>query len=126
MLGRFLEHSRFFIFERGETSRYFLGSADLLPRNLDHRIEVVAPVEARPLQAELDAIFDALLADNAQAWELGSDGSWLRVRRPEGERRRTAQGELMQQGALLERAGSRAPPTRPPGPPPGRRQARRR
>jgi polyphosphate kinase len=102
VLGRFLEHSRFFIFERGDESRYFLGSADLLPRNLDHRIEVVAPLEARPLQAELDAIFDALLADNALAWELRSDGSWLRVRAPKGERRRTAQGQLM------SRARSRA------------------
>jgi polyphosphate kinase len=95
VLGRFLEHSRFFIFERGDESRYFLGSADLLPRNLDHRIEVVAPLEARPLQAELDAIFDALLADNALAWELRSDGSWLRIQPPKGERRRTAQGWLM-------------------------------
>jgi polyphosphate kinase len=102
VLGRFLEHSRFFIFERGDESRYFLGSADLLPRNLDHRIEVVAPLEARPLQAELDAIFDALLADNALAWELRSDGSWLRIRAPKGERRRTAQGQLM------SRARSRA------------------
>jgi polyphosphate kinase len=95
VLGRFLEHSRFFIFERGDESRYLLGSADLLPRNLDHRIEVVAPLEARPLQAELDAIFDALLADNALAWELRSDGSWVRIRPPKGERRRTAQGQLM-------------------------------
>jgi polyphosphate kinase len=102
VLGRFLEHSRFLIFQRGDESRYFLGSADLLPRNLDHRIEVVAPIEARPLQAELDAIFDALLADNAQAWELRSDGSWLRIRPPKGKRRRSAQGKLM------SRARSRA------------------
>jgi polyphosphate kinase len=102
VLGRFLEHSRFFIFERGDESRYFLGSADLLPRNLDHRIEVVAPLEARPAQAELDTIFDALLADNALAWELRSDGSWLRIQPPKGERRRIAQGQLM------SRARSRA------------------
>jgi polyphosphate kinase len=95
VLGRFLEHSRFFVFQRGEESRYLLGSADLLPRNLDHRIEVVTPVEARPLQARLDAIFDALLADDSQAWELRSDGSWLRVRPPEEKERRTAQGDLM-------------------------------
>jgi polyphosphate kinase len=102
VLGRFLEHSRFLIFQRGDESRYFLGSADLLPRNLDHRIEVVAPIEARPLQAELDAVFDALLADNAQAWELRPDGSWLRIRPPKGKRRRSAQEKLM------SRAGSRA------------------
>ncbi len=108
VLGRFLEHSRFFVFQRGEESRYLLGSADLLPRNLDHRIEVVTPVEARPLQAKLDAIFDALLADNAQAWELRSDGSWLRVKPPKGERHRTAQGTLMTKARSAARRLARA------------------
>jgi len=102
VLGPFLEHSRFFVFQHGDHSRYLLGSADLLPRNLDHRIEVVAPIEARPLQAELDAVFDALLADNAHAWELRSDGSWLRIRSPKGKRRQSAQSQLM------SRARSRA------------------
>jgi polyphosphate kinase len=111
VLGRFLEHSRFFIFERGDESRYFLGSADLLPRNLDHRIEVVAPLEARPLQAELDAIFDALLADNALAWELRSDGSWVRIRPPKGERRRTAQGRLMSRARSRARRLGRPSPS---------------
>lgn len=106
VLGRFLEHSRFFIFQRGDESRYLLGSADLLPRNLDHRIEVVTPVEARALQTKLDRVFDALLADNAQAWELRADGSWLRASRPKGERRRTAQGQLMSNARAAARRGS--------------------
>jgi polyphosphate kinase len=108
VLGRFLEHSRFFVFEHGEESRYFLGSSDLLPRNLDHRIEVVAPVEARPLQAELDAIFDALLQDNAQAWELQPDGAWHRLQPPKGQRRRTAQGQLMSRARSRARRLARA------------------
>ena len=63
MLGRFLEHSRVFNFEcRGER-RYYLGSADLLPRNLDHRLEAVAPVEDARLQQRLGAALDALLED---------------------------------------------------------------
>jgi polyphosphate kinase len=95
VLGRFLEHSRFFIFRRGKDARHFLGSADLLPRNLDHRIEVVAPIEAPKLRHELDAIFDALLADNTQAWDLGDDGAWVRAKPPKGEQSRTAQIELM-------------------------------
>jgi polyphosphate kinase len=107
VLGRFLEHSRFFVFQRGEESRYLLGSADLLPRNLDHRIEVVTPVEARPLQARLDAIFDALLADDSQAWELRSDGSWLRVRPPDEKERRTAQGDLMRKARSSARRVAR-------------------
>jgi polyphosphate kinase len=95
VLGRFLEHSRFFIFKRGQETRHFLGSADLLPRNLDHRIEVVTPVEARTLRSELDAIFEALLVDNAHAWDLGADGSWVRAQPAKGERPTTAQSELM-------------------------------
>src|SRR5205814_1695258 len=94
--------SRFFIFRRGDESRYFLGSADLLPRNLDHRIEVIAPVESRPLHAELDAAFHALLADNAQAWELQPDGRWQRIQPSKNEKKRTAQDRLMR------RARSRA------------------
>jgi polyphosphate kinase len=108
VLGRFLEHSRFFVFQRGDESRYLLGSADLLPRNLDHRIEVVTPVEARPLQAKLDEIFDFLLADNAQAWDLRPDGSWLRIEPSKGERRRTAQGQLMSKARSAARRLARA------------------
>jgi polyphosphate kinase len=95
VLGRFLEHSRLFVFQRGHESRYFLGSADLLPRNLDHRIEVVTPVEARPLRKELDVVLDALLADTAQAWSLRPDGSWRRIHPPKGEERWSAQDKLM-------------------------------
>jgi polyphosphate kinase len=102
VLGRFLEHSRFFVFKRGAESRYFLGSADLLPRNLDHRIEVVVPIEARSLQAELDAAFDALLLDNAQAWQLRSDGSWLRLRPEKGEQTESAQSHLMRRASSRE------------------------
>jgi polyphosphate kinase len=108
VLGRFLEHSRFMIFRRGDESRYFLGSADLLPRNLDHRIEVVAPIEARPLQAELDAVFDALLSDNSQAWELAEDGTWRRLQPSKGDRRRTAQGQLMSRARSRARRQARA------------------
>jgi polyphosphate kinase len=108
VLGRFLEHSRFFVFEHGEESRYFLGSSDLLPRNLDHRIEVLAPVETRPLQAELDAVFDALLQDNAQAWELQPDGAWQRLQPAKGQRRRTAQGQLMSRARSRARRLARA------------------
>ena len=58
---------------------YLLGSADLMPRNLDHRIEVVVPIEDTHVRTEIESILKALLADNCQAWELGSDGAWTRV-----------------------------------------------
>jgi polyphosphate kinase len=95
VLGRFLEHSRLYCFETGDDRTYLLGSADLMPRNLDHRIEVVTPAEDQHVRAEIDAIFKALLADNSNAWELQRDESWLRVTGKKGERRRPAQAQFM-------------------------------
>jgi polyphosphate kinase len=95
ILGRYLEHSRLFCFEAGDEKNYLLGSADLMPRNLDHRIEVVIPVEDQHVRTEIEAILKALLADNAQAWELLPDGSWERVSPKKSERRRSAQAAFM-------------------------------
>ena len=96
VLGRFLEHSRVFMFESANHSATYMGSADLMPRNLDHRVEVVTPVEDPTLQSELVATFDALLADTATSWELDGDGTWKRVRpRKDDERPRSAQAVLM-------------------------------
>jgi polyphosphate kinase len=94
VLGRFLEHSRVFNFESRGEHRYFLGSADLLPRNLDHRLEAVAPVEDVRLQQRLGAALDALLEDTT-AWELESNGSWQRVSRKKGDPPRSGQVTLM-------------------------------
>ncbi len=95
ILGRFLEHSRLYCFEAGEERTYLLGSADLMPRNLDHRIEVVMPVEDTHVRNEIESILKALLADNCQAWELQSDGIWHRVTPKKSERRRPAQAVFM-------------------------------
>ncbi len=95
VLGRFLEHSRLYCFEAGDRRDYLLGSADLMPRNLDHRIEVVMPVEDTQVRNELESIFKALLADNSQAWELQPDGDWKRVSPKKSERRRSAQAAFM-------------------------------
>jgi polyphosphate kinase len=108
ILGRFLEHSRLFVFEAGDESTYLIGSADLMPRNLDHRLEILAPVEDARARQELAAVLDALMADNAQAWELASDGTWSRVRPEKGERSRPAQTVLMRRArARARRAGLR-------------------
>jgi polyphosphate kinase len=66
-----------------------------MPRNLDHRIEVVVPLEDVQVRNELEAIFKALLADNSQAWELQADGSWERVSAKKSERKRQAQALFM-------------------------------
>jgi len=96
VLGRFLEHSRLFCFEADESKTFLLGSADLMERNLDHRIEVVVPAESTQSHAEIESIFKSLLGDNLQAWELRPDGSWERVRPAKSERRRAAQTLAMQ------------------------------
>jgi polyphosphate kinase len=106
VLGRFLEHSRLFVFHAGKKTTYFLGSADLMPRNLDHRLEVVAPVDDPALQQRLKATFDILLADNNSAWELQSDGGWRRLRPKKDETERDAQSAFMR--AARPRARGRA------------------
>ena len=95
VLGRFLEHSRVFIFQAGKKTSYWIGSPDLMPRNLDNRLEVVAPVEDPILQQRLARTFDRLSGANANAWELGSDGVWTRLRPKKDERHEDAQEALM-------------------------------
>jgi polyphosphate kinase len=80
VVGRFLEHSRIYSFHRGEDSIYYIGSADLMPRNLDTRVELLVPVENPELQAELDDTLERCLADDTFAWTLDADGGWTRLR----------------------------------------------
>ena len=85
LLGRFFEHSRFFIFEADGESTFLMGSADLMRRNLDHRIEILVPVEDARSQRELSRTFDSIMEDTRWSWALRADGSWERVTRQEGE-----------------------------------------
>jgi len=81
IVGPFLEHSRIYRFGRGSESRCYIGSADLMPRNLEGRVEVVVPVEAPPLAARVDEILELCLADDVLAWELDASGAWRRAPR---------------------------------------------
>jgi polyphosphate kinase len=109
VVGRFLEHSRIYSFERDGEERVYIGSGDLMPRNLYNRVELVAPVENPRLRAELLDVLDRSLADNTNAWVLGADGDWTR-RSPDGDEPRNVQREL------IERAHARAAePARKPG-----------
>ncbi|MEZ0286035.1 MAG: RNA degradosome polyphosphate kinase, partial [Thermoleophilia bacterium] len=98
LVGRFLEHARVFAFTVGGKTNYWIGSADMMARNLDNRVELVAPVEDPAARAEIQGILDLQLADTALAWELGADGTWSRVE-PEEEA-----PSLNSQEALMERA----------------------
>jgi polyphosphate kinase len=87
IVGRFLEHSRIFYFANGlapQRAAWYIGSADLMPRNLDRRVEAVMPVEAPELQARLQQVIDVNLADDELAWALGPDGEWTKVAKGDG------------------------------------------
>jgi polyphosphate kinase len=101
IVGRFLEHSRVYAFRRGEETRVLMGSADMMPRNLDSRVELVAPVEGAELRAELLDVLERCFADNSNAWELDSTGTWTRLDPAMGEPRSV-------QVELRERHGARA------------------
>jgi len=79
IVGQFLEHSRIFMFGNGGRPEYYLGSSDLMPRNLDRRVEAVVPVSDSRLRHRLQQILDISLADDVLAWELGPDGAWRKV-----------------------------------------------
>jgi len=78
VVGRFLEHSRIFAFERNGSTCVYIGSADLMPRNLDTRVELVAPVEDPVLRDDLLDTLERCLADETNSWDLHADRSWVR------------------------------------------------
>jgi polyphosphate kinase len=77
VVGRFLEHSRIYFFGNGGNEEYYIGSADLMKRNLESRVEVVAPVEDEKLRQELRLIIDVQLSARKNVWEMQSDGSYI-------------------------------------------------
>ncbi|WP_028318649.1 polyphosphate kinase 1 [Desulfobulbus elongatus] len=96
IVGRFLEHSRIYYFRNNGQEEYYIGSADLMKRNLDRRVEVMAPVEAPTLQAQLREILNLQLGDRRGAWEMQPDGGYVQ-RRPEArEEKRSAQELLIE------------------------------
>jgi polyphosphate kinase len=97
VVGKFLEHSRIYGFQRGDESRYWIGSADLMPRNLDDRVELVVPVDAPELKAELEDTLERCFADDTFAWVLDSNGEWQRRSR----RERSVHAELQERASQL-------------------------
>ncbi len=103
VVGRFLEHSRIYRFSNAGDPEHFIGSADWMTRNLDRRVEAVAPVADPDLRAELDVILETMLADNRRRWTMQPDGSYVQRRPRENEPVRDVHETLM------ERARSNAP-----------------
>jgi polyphosphate kinase len=96
VVGRLLEHSRIYTFERGGKHTVYIASADLMPRNLDHRVELAAPIESPELRAELMDTIERAFADNQSSWQLGPDNCWHRRSPGPGEQGRNMQVELME------------------------------
>jgi len=99
IVGRFLEHSRIYYFKNGGNEEYFIGSADIMKRNLEDRVEVVTPVEPRPLQKELRKILDVQLNDHRSAWEMQANGEYIQLQ-PSGKNdQRSSQEQLIELAA---------------------------
>ena len=96
ILGRFLEHSRIIHFKA--INEFWIGSADMMHRNLDRRVEVMAQVKDPRLTATLDEVFDSAMDPATRCWELGSDGSWTGLPH-EGQTARDHQASMMEQHA---------------------------
>src|SRR4051812_40077521 len=100
VIGRFLEHSRVYSFKRGDELRILIGSADLMGRNLNNRVELVVPVEHPDTQAQLTEMLDLCFADDTFAWDLAPDGQWSR----RTGRSRSVHAELMERALTRVRA----------------------
>ncbi|MDO9409851.1 polyphosphate kinase 1 [Patulibacter sp.] len=96
VLGRFLEHSRIYAFQRGEERIALMGSADIMERNLDNRVELVIPVDDESARDELLDALDRAFHDEDGSWELGADDDWHRVRPQDPENPRGLQRGLME------------------------------
>ena len=108
-LGRFLEHGRIYRFENGGDPVYLTGSADLMRRNLDSRMETIVPVTDPALRRQLDAILDVYERDNCSAWDMQPDGNYVRRRPAKGAERSDAQGMFIRLAAGSATSEARAP-----------------
>jgi polyphosphate kinase len=98
LVGRFMEHSRVYYFRNNGEEEYFIGSADLMKRNLEARVEILIPVEAPELKLELRTILDLHDSDQRSAWEMGPDGSYAQ-RHPSQGRKNDGSHQLLIAGA---------------------------
>ena len=105
VLGRFLEHERVYRFEGADATRTFIGSADMMPRNINGRVEVLVPVEDPTLADELAEHLHEALSDTSGSWELSGDGVWSRCEPLPGDAARSSQQRMMERAlAILSEA----------------------
>jgi polyphosphate kinase len=98
LVGRFLEHARIFAFSDGDDETIYLGSADLMQRNLDRRVETAFPLREKHHRERVRRLLDLQLSDNANGWELGPDGTFERLHPKDGEEQVDSQRILLEEG----------------------------
>jgi polyphosphate kinase len=115
VVGRFLEHTRIFHFHNNGADEYFIGSADCMKRNLESRVEVVTPVEPPELRQKLRQILDVQLNDRRSAWDMQSDGSYVRRAPGEGDDPRGSQQILIELAEQRQKEAQRLKKRKPKG-----------
>ncbi|HEY7735194.1 MAG TPA: polyphosphate kinase 1 [Candidatus Limnocylindrales bacterium] len=100
IIGEFLEHSRIWGFENGGEREWYIGSADLMDRNLDRRVEAIVPVEDLEARARIAEIIEVMLADDRRSWQLGPDAMWRRTETIEGHPGKRDTHEILKARAL--------------------------
>lgn len=99
IVGRFLEHARIYYFQHQGEEQYFIGSADLMKRNLERRVEVITPIRAPVLCQQLRRFIDLQLADQRGAWDMRADGSYLQRKPDSSAKAVSAQEQCIQETA---------------------------
>lgn len=107
IVGRFLEHARIFYFRNGGNEEYYIGSADLLKRKLEMRVEAAAPVESPDLQKTLRFVLDAQLADPRSAWDMQPDGTYVQRHPERGRKSTSSQQQLIDWSDTRHREATR-------------------
>jgi polyphosphate kinase len=107
IVGRFLEHSRVYSFEAGDRIASYIGSADLMQRNLDHRVEVLMPVENARARSDIHSVLDSALADDVNAWILTPSGEWERAVPAKPDKRHSHHETMMRRSLKRARRGAR-------------------
>jgi polyphosphate kinase len=100
IVGRFLEHARVYYFHNGGDEEFFIGSADLMTRNLESRVEILTPIDHPDLRRELHALIETQLTDRRSAWDMRADGSYVQ-RRPHGGQKARSSQEILIEAARL-------------------------
>jgi polyphosphate kinase len=109
IIGEFLEHSRIWGFENGGDGEWYIGSADLMDRNLDRRVEAVVPVEDGEAKARIAEVIDVMLTDDRRSWQLQPDASWVRTEQLQGREGTIDTFEVLKERALASSLQAAAP-----------------